>query len=233
MTAEPSGATGMRAGRSSPRFVLFDLDGTLVDPGPGIIGSAQHALKELGRDVPPAQDMQWIVGPPLRQSFARLLGTGDMVEKAVELYRAAYGNGGITQASPYPGIFDALDRLRRKGHLLYLCTAKPLPFARRVIDHFDFAAYFDALSGAELDGRFDDKGALVDHILASRGLRAEHGCMVGDRAIDTLAARQNGMPSVGVTWGYGHRRELLENGATVLCERVRDLPDQVEQLLRG
>ncbi len=89
----------MLTDHASARFVLFDLDGTLIDPGPGIIGSAQQALKELGRDVPPARDLEWIIGPPLRQSFARLLGSGDLVEKAVELYRAAYGNVGITQAS--------------------------------------------------------------------------------------------------------------------------------------
>ncbi len=135
-------------------------------------------------------------------------------------------------ASPYPGIFDALDCLRHSGHRLFLCTAKALPFAEHVIHHFGFSTYFEALFGAELDGRFDDKGELVSHVLTTRGLCSRRGCMVGDRANDTLAARQNFIPSVGVTWGYGSDRELLENGATVLCERVGDLPARVERLLR-
>ncbi len=222
----------MRAGQTSARFVLFDLDGTLVDPAPGIIGSVQYALRQLGGDVPLERDLRWVIGPPLRQSFAKLLGCEGPVEEAVRLYRAAYGGGGIVQARPYPGIYHALARISHSGHRLLLCTAKPLPFAEQVIHHFGFSDYFEALYGAELDGRFDDKGALVAHILTSRGLRARNGCMVGDRATDTVAAGQNGMPSVGVTWGYGGRRELLENGVTVLCERVADLPDRVEAFMR-
>ncbi|TRD15603.1 HAD hydrolase-like protein [Palleronia caenipelagi] len=214
-------------------FILFDLDGTLVDPAPGITGSVQHALKTLGYDVPSSHDLNWVIGPPLRQSFAKLLANEELVEEAVELYRAAYRNGGILQAEPYACIFEALKVLKCRGYRLFLCTSKPLPFARRVIEHFGFAGYFDELYGAELDGRFDDKTELIAHILLSQGLKARQGCMVGDRSNDTLAARQNDMPSVGVTWGYGDQHELNGNGATALCERVEDLPDRISSVLKG
>lgn len=222
----------MTARRSSTEFILFDLDGTLVDPAPGIIACVQHALSVLGCEVPPCRALTWVIGPPLRQSFARLLGHEESVEDAVSLYRAAYGGGGIFQAEPYDGTFDMLARLVDAGYALFLCTSKPLPFARKVIDRFGFAEYFEALYGAELDGRFDDKGDLIAHILDSRGLNARDGCMIGDRANDTLAAGRNGMASIGVTWGYGDHQELRENGATVLCDRVWDLPDRVGDLMR-
>lgn len=219
------------ARKSSTAFVLFDLDGTLVNPAPGIIGSVQYALKSLGRAAPCHQDLLWVIGPPLRVSFAKLLGEQGEVERAVELYRAAYNNGGLFRAEPYDGIFDALTSLKGAGYRLFVCTSKPLPFARRVINHFGFAEYFEDLYGPDLDGRFDEKGELITHILASRNLSADGGCMIGDRANDTLAAQQNGMSSIGVTWGYGGHRELQENGATILCENISDLPERVRALL--
>lgn len=221
----------MKTAQPSADFILFDLDGTLVDPAPGITSSVQYALDKLDCTVPSARDLHWMIGPPLRQSFAKLLGSEELVEEAVELYRAAYRNGGIIQAKPYVGIFEVLKVLKSHGHHLFLCTSKPLPFARKVVEHFGFACYFDELYGAELDGRFDDKAYLISHILLSQGLKPQHGCMVGDRSNDTLAARRNDMPSVGVTWGYGDRHELHGNGATALCERVEDLPDRIGSVL--
>ncbi|PRY23638.1 phosphoglycolate phosphatase [Aliiruegeria haliotis] len=216
---------------ASRPFILFDLDGTLVDPAPGIVASVQHALAKLEQEAPAYQDLHWVIGPPLRHSFEKLLGSDTFVERAVDLYREAYSASGLFDAAPYDGIRDALASLRRCGYRLFLCTSKPLLFARQVIHHFGFSGCFEDLFGAELDARFDDKGTLVSHILSTRNLRREDGCMVGDRAFDVLAARQNGMASIGVTWGYGGRSELQENGATVLCERVGDLPDCVHRAL--
>ena len=223
----------MKTVQPSAEFILFDLDGTLVDPAPGITDSVRYALNELDYDVPPSRDLHWVIGPPLRKSFAKLLESEELVEEAVELYRIAYRNGGIIKAEPYTGIFAALSVLKSRGYGLFLCTSKPLPFARKVVEHFGFASYFDELYGAELDGTFDDKAELIAHILLSQGLKARHGCMVGDRSNDTLAVCQNDMPSIGVTWGYGDRHELIVNGATTLCDRVEDLPDRIRSVLKG
>ena len=218
------------AGRSAA-VLLLDLDGTLVDPAPGILGSVRHALTSLGRAAPPDRDLRWMIGPPLRESFARLLGGDAEVERAVEAYRAVYATGGLLEAAPYAGIHEALAALRGDGHRLVVCTAKPWPFARQVVAHFGFADAFEAVFGPELDGRHDDKGALVAHILAALDLKAGDGCMIGDRANDVLAARRNGMASIGVTWGYGEPDELLGAGATILCDRVADLPARVRDVL--
>lgn len=223
----------MKTVQPTAEFILFDLDGTLVDPAPGIIGSVRYALQELDYDVPSSRDLHWVIGPPLRKSFLKLLRNEELVEEAVELYRTAYRNGGISQAEPYTGIFAALKVLKSRGYGLFLCTSKPLPFARKVVEHFGFASYFDGLYGAELDGKFDDKAELIAHILLAQGLKARHGCMVGDRSNDTLAACQNAMSSIGVTWGYGGRHELNANGATALCDRVEDLPDRISSVLSG
>ena len=219
--------------RAPEKFLLFDLDGTLVDPAPGIIGSCQSALAALGQPVPPHEELKWIIGPPLRRSFAQLLGDADQVETAVTLYRESYAGGGIFQAEPYHGIFIALSDLKDDGYRLVLCTAKPRPFAQAVIKHFGFAEYFDGVYGPELDGRFDDKGDLIAHLFAREGFDAAQGCMIGDRDNDTLAAGRNGLESIGALWGYGNVRELNEGGATILCARPGELRKCVNLLMHG
>ncbi|WP_353473158.1 HAD hydrolase-like protein [Salipiger sp. H15] len=213
------------------KFVLFDLDGTLVDPAPGILGSFRHALSALGQPAGPDEPLEWIIGPPLRASFGRRLGGPERVEEAVALYREVYGRDGLFRAAPYEGMMQAVSALRAEGYRLFLCTAKPLPFARRVVVHFGFEPWFEALYGAGLDGRFDDKTELIAHILREQELDAGQGCMVGDRDNDTSAAAKNGLASVGVLWGYGSRSELMENGATVLCAEPRALKDCIDALL--
>jgi len=212
-------------------LILIDLDGTLVDPGPGIVGSCRHALAELGRAPPADADLRWIVGPPLRQTLATLLGPGGDVEQAVGLYRERYAASGLFEAAVYGGVPEALGALKDAGHRLAVCTAKPTVFARRVVEHFGLVAWFEDIHGAELDGRFDDKGDLIAHILEREAQPGPRACMVGDRRHDVVAAARHGIPTVGVLWGYGDAAELSEAGAHGLCDRPPNLPDLVARAL--
>lgn len=213
--------------------ILLDLDGTLIDPHEGIIGSYRHALARMGFEHDENDNLHWVIGPPLRHTFARLLGPAADTEEAVRHYREHYGAGGIFAATAYPQIVDALAELRRDGFELLLCTAKARVFAERIVEKFGFAPYLSGVFGAELDGRFDDKGELIGHILESRGLRPGQICMVGDRDNDVLAAARNNAPCIGVLWGYGGEAELRAAGAAMLisvpaelaaaCRRIADV----------
>lgn len=205
------------------KILLLDLDGTLVDPAPGIIGSARHALARLGAPAPEDADLRWMIGPSIRASFARLLGPGGDPEAAVTLYRERYAEWGLREATPYPGIMATLQARAADGTRLILCTAKARVFARQVVEHFGFAPLLGAVYGPELDGRFEDKGDLIAHLLATEGIDPDEACMVGDREHDVIAAARNGIPTVGVLWGYGGRAELTAAGAAVLIERPAEL----------
>lgn len=205
--------------------LLLDLDGTLVDPGPGIIGSYRHALESLGLDAG-EDDLRWVIGPPLRETFARLLKPGSDVEEAVRLYRERYKAWGLYEAEVYPRITEVLEKHRARGARLVLCTAKPAVFAQRVVEHFGLKPYLDAVYGPDLDGRFDDKGDLIDHLLGAEGLDPAEVCMVGDRKHDVLAAARHGIPTVGVLWGYGDREELEAAGAGLIISQPAELLPQ-------
>ncbi|SEE09914.1 phosphoglycolate phosphatase [Rhizobiales bacterium GAS191] len=227
----------MTAGAGNPRpgakrHVLLDLDGTITDPARGIIGSVQYALRELGAEVPDFEALRWVIGPPLRPSFEELLGSAERVEDAIALYRSRYqGSGGMFEALLYAGIADALRSLATEGYALRLATSKPHVFARPILAHFDVDGHFAAIHGSELDGRNDDKGDLIGHILETDRIDAADAVMVGDRKYDVVGAARHGIATIGALWGHGGQAELVAAGAAALCERPQELPALVRTLL--
>jgi phosphoglycolate phosphatase len=211
--------------------ILVDLDGTLLDPKPGILGSIQYALRCLGAPVPPIDDLAWAIGPPLRTTFPRLLGGPYHIEEAVALYREHYRNGAMYEAIVYTGIPQALETLSAAGCRLIVATAKPHFFARPILAHFDLAHHFATIHGPELDGTNDSKADLIAHIMQVEGVRPETAVMIGDREHDVTAAARNGMRAIGVTWGYGSIEELNAAGAAALCPSPQHLPQAALDLL--
>ncbi len=208
------------------------MDGTLTDPAEGIIGCFRLALEGLGRNAPPAAELNWIIGPPLRGCFAEALNGEADPEEALRLYRSRYSTEGLFEAVVYDGVKETLADLRAAGTRLFLCTAKPLVYAERILSHFDLGHHFEGTYGDELGGRFQDKADLVAHILKSEGLYVEDCCMWGDRKHDVLAASRNGIPTIGALWGYGGADELRAAGAAALCESPSQVPAAFRALPR-
>ena len=203
--------------------LLVDLDGTLTDPAEGIVGCFRLALEALGRSAPPADELTWIIGPPLRRCFAEALdGEGDP-EEALKIYRDRYSTEGLFEAVVYEGVGETLADLRAADVRLFLCTAKPLVYAERILAHFDLERHFELAYGDELNGRFQDKADLIAHILESEELEAVDCCMWGDRKHDVIAASRHGIPTIGAVWGYGGADELRAAGAATLCESPSEL----------
>jgi phosphoglycolate phosphatase len=216
-----------------PRAVLLDLDGTLTDPRPGIVGCIRYALEGLARPCPSEDALASCIGPPLRGSFARLLTTNDtaLIERAMGLYRERFADVGLYENEVYAGIPGMLETLARAGARLFVATAKPAVFAERIVRHFALDRHFAGVYGPDLDGRLDDKRELVRHLLARERLDVAGTVMVGDRGGGVVAARANGVRSIGVLWGYGSRAELIEAGADAVCAEPTELPTSVARVL--
>jgi phosphoglycolate phosphatase len=195
--------------------LLFDLDGTLTDPFTGITKSILYACDKLGRKCPPGESLRWCIGPPLRDSFAKLLASDDaaLIEKAVAFYRERFGTVGLFENEIYEGIPKMLAALQKDGHTLYVATSKPTVFARKIIDHFGLQRFFKGIYGCELDGTRGDKTSLIAHILQTELLLASDTAMIGDREHDMIGAKDNGLAGFGVLWGYGTMNELQNSGA--------------------
>ena len=212
--------------------LLFDLDGTLTDPFPGIIKSIQHALVALDHPAPPDNDLRWCIGPPLRQVFATLLDTRDtsLIESAVLKYRDRFGTVGLFENDLYPGIETALAELKRSDHTLGVATSKPAVFAVRIIEHFGLKPYFRSIDGSEMDGTRADKTSLIAYILKRDAIAPADTIMIGDREYDMIGARQNGVAALGVLWGYGSRAELEAAGAFACITSPQELPTALAQI---
>ena len=219
----------------SPGAVLFDLDGTLTDPKPGITRCIAHALIGLGHAPPDLDQLAWCIGPPLRGTFARLLATDDdtLLDRAIAIYRERFGTVGLFENAIYPGVADAVADVRAAGYATFVATSKPHVFATRIVAHFGLAALFDGVYGSELDGTRVDKGELIAHALAERGLDPARVVMIGDREHDMIGARRSGVRAIGVTYGYGSEAELRAHGAVAIAPAPHAIPALVQALLRA
>lgn len=202
--------------------LFFDLDGTLTDPREGIVGCIRHALRRLECVVPPDPELDCCIGPPLRESFCRLAGEA-RADAAVEHYRERFREVGMFENSVYPGVPQALQALEAAGWRLLVVTSKPGVFAEQILRHFELARYFAAIHGSELSGLRADKSELIAHVLVVEGIVPAGALMIGDRSHDVVGARNNGLRSAGVLWGYGSREELTAAGADRLYASLAEL----------
>ena len=206
-------------------IIYFDLDGTLTNPKPGITRSIQYALRKLDRAAPTEDELTWCIGPPLHASFKKLLGTDELADTALLLYRERFGDIGLFENEVYPGIEDTLSVLAKSGRRMFLATSKPVIYAERIIDHFKLRGCFERLFGSELDGTRTDKTELLGYALGAMGVDPTQAMMIGDRSHDMIGARNNGMTAVGVLYGYGTKEELLAAGAHRVCAAPTRLLD--------
>lgn len=204
--------------------ILFDLDGTLTDPGLGITNSIMHALKKMSIPLPERQELYQFIGPPLMDSFHRHYGLDEAsCAQAVVYYREYFSVTGLFENEVYPGIREMLGTLRQAGKKLVLATSKPELYARRILEHFALSRYFTHIVGATMDETRTAKHEVIAYALEAFGIDPAGAIMVGDREHDVLGARKNGLACVGVLYGYGSRRELTDAGAVALADSPEEL----------
>lgn len=206
------------------KTALFDLDGTLTDSGEGIINCAWLALKHFDLPLPDRETMRVFVGPPLRDSFLRFGVAEEDVETAIEIYRSRYVPTGMFENTPYPGIHSLLAALKEAGVRLLVATAKPEEMAVAILEKFNLACYFEMICGASMDSSRDSKDKVIAYLLEKTG-GGEDYVMVGDTAYDVEGAAVNGIPTIGVSWGYGKLEDMEAAGAKAIAHSPAELLD--------
>lgn len=212
-------------------YILFDLDGTLTDPKLGITSSVQYALRALGIEEPSLDKLEPFIGPPLADSFREFYGLDEgQIETAIAKYRERFNDRGIYENEIYPGIAEMLAALKASGKKLSIASSKPTQFVERILDYFDIRIYFDVIVGSNMDGTRSKKEEVVEEalrqMLPSELTSAEKKAavaMVGDRRFDIEGAREHGITSVGVSFGYAPEGELEQAGADYIVDTVNTL----------
>ena len=205
--------------------VIFDLDGTLTDPGEGITRSVEYALGKFGISVSDRSELYRFIGPPLVDSFERFYPLSNAeARRAVDYYRERYSVVGLFENTPYPDIEKVLDALRSAGKRLFVATLKPTAFSVRILEHFGLSKYFELIAGAVMDNHtVETKADIIRKISAECGADLSRAIMIGDRHHDMEGARECGIDAIGVLWGYGGEKELLDTGATYIAKEPNDI----------
>lgn len=210
-------------------YILFDLDGTLTDPGIGITNSVAYALKRWNIEVEDRKSLYRFIGPPLQDSFREYYGfSQEDALRAVDVYREYFREKGLYENEVYPGVEKLLQLLKEQGKTLILATSKPEEFAVRILRHFGLDRYFTVMAGATMDPSRSKKGDVIAYALRESGVtELSKAVMIGDREHDIFGAKQNGLDSIGVLFGYGDREELEKAGATYIAATVEDILNHV------
>ena len=222
------------AARSGRHAVLFDLDGTLADPGNSIVLSVVAALDVLGLPSPTDDVLRTFVGPPLVDSFATLGLDESAVDRAVALYRAHFDAEGVRMYRPYPGMRGLVAELRADGVIVGIATSKPTPIAQQVLDALGWSSAFDVVTGASLDRSRRTKADVIASALerldgVDDARPVGRVVMVGDRRHDVEGAHAHGLTCVGVEWGYGSPGELVAAGADLMVDSVESLRSALDR----
>lgn len=207
--------------------ILFDLDGTLLDTGEGITKCAQYALKKFGIEVNDLSELNYFVGPPLKDSFVEYAHIPEeKAEEAIRIYRERYTAIGLYECEAYAGIADVLQTCKEAGKKLIVTTSKPEEMAVKVLKHAGLDGYFDFIGGALMDESRGRKAEVIHYALEATRLEQvdrSRIVLVGDRKFDALGAAECGIDCLGVLYGYGNRQELEEAGAFAVVETPRDI----------
>ena len=206
-------------------IILFDLDGTLTDPGVGITNSVAHALAHWNIEVTDRATLYKFIGPPLSDSFMRYYGFSEEdAMHAITVYREYFSVKGLYENEVYPGIPELLKTLKAQGKTVVLATSKPEKFAVEILRHFGLYDYFDIIAGASMDESRNKKADVIAYALSQmKDPDISKLIMIGDREHDVLGAKQFGIDSIGVLYGYGDRAEHEKAGATYIAEKVEDI----------
>lgn len=213
--------------------ILFDLDGTLTDSAEGIMNCAEYALNLMGITEPDRSRLLRFIGPPLVDSFMDFYGMSrEDALKAVALYRERFPVKGIFENRVYEGIPEALDMLKKAGKRLAVATSKPEVYAKRILEHFELAEYFEAVTGAELSGERNAKSEVIEECLKRLG-NPDKGTvlMVGDRKHDVIGAKACGVDCAGVKFGYAEENELENAGAICTFDTPIQLAEAVTKAI--
>ncbi len=210
------------------KYILWDMDGTLVNTYEGVSKCVQHALDHYGIDLR-GTDYSCFIGPPLRYSFPKYAGVPEeRVEEAVAIYRERYNTVGVYECELFPDVKETLLAFKAAGFTQALASSKPEDRCKNIIDKFGLTGILNHVVGASWDGKIDSKIQVLNETfrrLAEEDLsfKKKDAVLIGDTKYDADGALEAGIDCIGVSYGFGTREELLERGVVKIYDSLKEL----------
>ncbi|MBQ5347909.1 MAG: HAD hydrolase-like protein [Ruminococcus sp.] len=208
------------------KYILFDLDGTLSASAEGIRYSLENTCKDLGVEGVDFSDYTKYIGPPLVDTFNNICKfPAEIWDKAYKIYMAHYAERGIYMNKPYDGIITLLQRLRKKGFRLAVCSSKLEANSEKVVDIIGLTEYFDAVCGSNQDSTRKDKKDLIPYAVKRLGGTLDKAVMIGDTYFDAKGAKLCGVDFIACDYGYGNTGKMTEYPYIAIAEAPSDIFD--------
>jgi phosphoglycolate phosphatase len=232
LAADPENASGVLAGA----VIAFDLDGTLIDTAPDLVGTLNVLLAEEGLPVLPLPEVRTMIGRGAMAMLERgFTAAGEtltperrpiLFERFIDLYTARIAD----ESRPYPGLIQTLDDLAAAGAILAVCTNKRTSLSVALLDALGLSARFAAIVGPDAAPAAKPDPRHLTTAIAAAGGRPGHALMVGDSQTDFDAARAAGVPVALVTFGYTEI-PVADLRPDALIDHYSELPAAARRLL--
>ena len=208
--------------------LFFDLDGTIVDSGTGIINGFRYAFDQLNLPQLSDSTLNTFIGPPLEATFLTLSnGDEHLAETAINHYRAYYASTGMLESAPYADIVETLSALSTRGYTLYIATSKKESVAIDMLKALKLSDHFDGIFGSTPQTM--TKTLVLKHALKTTRSKPDASVMIGDREFDIIGGLNNDVSqTVGVLWGFGDRAELEKVG----CDHIITHPKALLEIFK-
>jgi phosphoglycolate phosphatase len=216
---------------SSP-LIVFDLDGTLVDTAPDLVGALNYVLQREGLPLVPMASARSMIGAGARKLIergleldGRVMSTKD-IDRLTDDFIAYYADHIADASIPFEGLYDSLDKLSSQGFRFAVCTNKLEWLSLHLLEKLAMTARFDAICGADTFGIAKPDPAILRQTIARAGGDIASSIMVGDSGPDVGVARRAGVPVIGVTFGYTEV-PIADLKPDRLIAHMKELPDAV------
>jgi phosphoglycolate phosphatase len=211
--------------------ILLDFDGTIADSSIGVYKSVDKVVDYYNLDIQKG-NYPGLIGPPLRESFSKILGLPpEEIKNAIKVYREYYSEKGMYECRVYDGIENLVKDLKSLGMKVYVATSKPEFYARKILEKLNIADLFDYIAGGDIEESTRiEKVDVLKYLIEEEKLNVEECLMVGDRIYDVEGAHEVNIKCCGILWGFGNEKEFLDCGADYICKTPEDVKQLVEKL---
>ena len=208
-------------------YVLFDLDGTLLDTREGVLSSIIYTIKKYNLIIPDQASLESMIGPPIQESFKKLYGISDLEAfEMAAVFRETYMKDEyLFQAIPYDGIYDLFDGLVTAGIKIGIATYKREDYAKRLLCEKGFGKYTNFMYGSDFAGILKKSHIIRKCLIDLRCTDLSKSVYIGDGSSDGRSANEVGMNFIGVTYGFGFKAvaDIAAYGPFAVANNCHDL----------
>lgn len=207
------------------KCIIFDFDGTLADTTAGIVSAFQSTFQEMKLPVPSVEKIQSTIGLALKDGFKAAMETlsDEQADLAVTTYRKIFYASGIQAITAYPGIIEALSRLKEMGYDLVIATSRGHRSLELICDNLGITDFFSGEYCSDDVVNHKPAPDLVNLILKDKNIKQSEALVVGDAHYDMLMGKGAGCKVCGVTWGNQTREQLQSVAPDYVIDNINEL----------